>query len=106
MLLDKIKQELKVHLNWKLLKNAYRQDKSEQQEFIQLCVSRSSSGPTDCAPISAAGNAISKKIHVGVVTFKQNDMHFFLSAFKIKMEGMSVKLIRLQDWMERDGGNT
>lgn len=37
----------------------------------------------------------------------QNDMHiFFLSAFKVKMEGISVKLIKLQDWMEKDGGNT
>ena len=53
MLLDKLKSnEVKVYLNWKVLKNAYRQDKSEQQEFIQLCVSRSSSGPTDCAPFS------------------------------------------------------
>jgi len=40
------------------------------------------------------------------VTFKQNDTHIFLSAFKIKMEGISVKLIKLQDWMERDGENS
>lgn len=42
------------------------------------------------------------------MTFKQNDMHIFLSAFKIKTEGISVKLIKLliKDWMERDGGNT